>query len=66
MDRQDFLDGLELDDETIVNQEIETKRFFKDEAFIFDGNKQLILSGDIAQLTFPANALRWALAVLDP
>ena len=48
MDRQDFLDGLELDDQTMVNQEIETKRFFKDEAFVFDRNEQFILSGNIA------------------
>ena len=44
MDRQDFLDGLELDDQTIVNQEIETKRFFKDEAFVLDGNITLFFN----------------------
>jgi hypothetical protein len=55
--RQDFLDGLEFDDQTIVNQEVETKRFFKDEALVFDGDEQFILSGNIAQLTFSANAL---------
>jgi len=65
VDRLDFFDGLELDNQTIVNQKVETKRFFKDEPFVFDGNEQFILSGNIAQLTFPANALRWALAILD-
>jgi hypothetical protein len=58
VERQDFLDGLEFDDQTIVNQEVETKRFFKDEALVFDGDEQFILSGNIAQLTFPATIVR--------
>ena len=53
MDRQDFFDRLEFQDQYIVDQKIEPKWFFKDIPFVFDGNKEFTSDRNRPKFAFP-------------
>ena len=52
----DLLDSLKLNNQTIVNQDIQTEWLLKNEAFVFDWNDQFVLCRYIPQLAFPTYA----------
>ena len=56
VDWKDLLDSLKLNNQTIVNQDIQTEWLLKKEAFVFDRNDQFILCRYTSQLAFPTYA----------
>src|ERR1700756_1411804 len=63
MYRQNFFDNFEFEDQDVVHQKIEPKRFFKNISLIFEGHEQLPLYWDQAQVTLALEA--FAVDTLD-
>ena len=53
MDWQDFFNDLELQDQDLVDQEIQPKRFFKDMPFVLDRHEQFASYRNRPKITFP-------------
>ncbi len=52
MSRQDFFNGFVFDNQAAIDPDVQAKRLFKDEAFIFKGHCDLIDRTDALQLEF--------------
>jgi hypothetical protein len=56
MDRQDFFNGLELQNQYVVNQEVQTERLLKNVAFVFDRHLKFLPDWNRSQIAFSLKA----------
>jgi len=57
VDGEEFLHGLELKDQDVINQKVESQRFIENEAFVLQLSLQLLYVRNLAKLTFPTKTL---------
>ena len=57
MDWENFLYGLKLKNQDVINQKVESQRFLENETFVLQFNPQLSYIWNLTKLALPAKTL---------